>query len=123
LRPAFALSNSEPITGYELDFQGLVRFRTEGPALFRSIVPSMSQRKSPWVNRYYYNIPFAIQNGLTPFSRPQGEANLDKITQRELVLRFKGYGTVVNQFIVYVYAETYNMLRVYGGRAGCMFAY
>ena len=83
----------------------------------------MAQRKSPWVNRYYYNIPFAIQNGLTPFSRPQGEANLDKITQRELVLRFKGYGTVVNQFIVYVYAETYNMLRVYGGRAGCMFAY
>lgn len=123
LRPAFALSNSEPITGYELNFQGLVRFRTEGPALFRSIVPSMAQRKSPWVNRYYYNIPLAIENGLTPFSRPQGEANLDKITHRELVLRFKGYGTAVNQFTVYIYAETYNMLRIYGGRAGCMFAY
>ena len=123
MRPAFALSNSEPLAGYELNFQGLVRFRTEGPALFRSIVPSLEQRKSPWVNRYYYNIPLGIENGLTPFSRPQGEANLDKITHRELVLQFKGTGTVVNQFIVYVYAETYNMLRIYGGRAGCMFAY
>jgi hypothetical protein len=123
LRPAFALSNSEPISGYELDFQGLVRFRTEGSALFRSIVPSFEQRKSPWVNRYYYNIPLAIENGFTPFSRPQGEANLDKIGNRELVLRFKGMGTNVNRFTVYTYAETYNMLRIYGGRAGCMFAY
>ena len=124
LRPGFALSNAEPLSGYELDYQGsLVRFRTEGPALFRSIVPSMEQRKSPWVNRYYYNIPMGIENGLTPFSRPQGEANLDKITNRDLVLNFKGQGTNVNQFMVYVYAETYNMLRIYGGRAGCMFAY
>jgi hypothetical protein len=124
LRPGFALSNSEPISGYELDYQGsLVRFRTEAPALFRSIVPSLEQRKSPWINRYYYNIPMGINNGLTPFSRPQGEANLDKITNKDLVINFKGYGTAVNQFIVYAYAETYNMLRVYGGRAGCMFAY
>jgi hypothetical protein len=124
LRPAFTLSNSEPISGYELDYQGsLVRFRTEAPALFRSIVPSLEQRKSPWINRYYYNIPMGIENGKTPFSRPQGEANLDKITNRELVLHLKGYGTYVNQFTVYVYAETYNMLRIYGGRAGCMFAY
>ena len=123
-RPGFALSNSEPISGYELDYQGsLVRFRTEAPALFRSIVPSLEQRKSPWINRYYYNIPMGIDNGLTPFSRPQGEANLDKITNKDLVINFKGYGTDVNRFIVYAYAETYNMLRVYGGRAGCMFAY
>jgi hypothetical protein len=124
IRPGFALSNAEPVSGYELNYQGsLVRFRTEGPALFRSIVPSFEQRKSPWVNRYYYNIPMGIENGLTPFSRPQGEANLDKITNRDLVITFKGYGTNVNQFMVYVYAETYNMLRIYGGRAGCMFAY
>jgi hypothetical protein len=124
LRPAFALSNAEPVAGYELDYQGsLVRFRTEGSALFRSIIPSLEQRKSPWVNRYYYNIPMGISNGLTPFSRPQGEANLDKIPNRDLVITLKGQGTYVNQFIIYVYAETYNMLRVYGGRAGCMFAY
>ena len=124
LRPGFALSNAEPLSGYELDYQGsLVRFRTEAPALFRSIVPSLEQRKSPWVNRYYYNIPLGIENGRTPFSRPQGEANLDKISNRDLVINLKGQGTAVNQFMVYVYAETYNMLRIYGGRAGCMFAY
>jgi hypothetical protein len=129
LRPGFLLSNSEPISGYEIDYQGsLVRFRTEGPALFRSILPSYEQRKTPWVNRYYYNFPFGIQNGSTPFSRPQGEANLDKITNRDLVLRYRqllsqSSGTDVGRYIVYVYAETYNVLRVYGGRAGLMFAY
>jgi hypothetical protein len=91
-------------------------------------LPSYEQRKTPWVNRYYYNFPLGIQNGYTPFSRPQGEANLDKITSRDLVLRFRTLtgqmtGTNVGRYIVYVYAETYNMLRVYGGRAGLMFAY
>ena len=127
VRPAFALSQSEPLSGYELDYQGsLVRFRTEGPAMFRSIVPSYEQRKSPWVNRYYYNLPLAIQNGFTPFSKPQGEANLDKITQRDLILQFKptpGLILSVPRYTVYSYAETYNMLRIYGGRGGLMFAY
>lgn len=129
LRPAFALSQSEPISGYELDYQGsLVRFRTEGGALFRSIVPSVEQRKSPWHHRYYYNFPLAIQNGFTPFSKPQGAANLDKIPTRDLVLRFRTpYGNIsglnVGRFTVYSYAETYNMLRIYGGRSGLMFAY
>ena len=105
-----------------------MRFRTEGPALFRSIIPSYEQRKSPWVNRYYYNFSLGIQNGYTPFSKPQGEANLDKITNRELVLQFRTLsgnttGTDVERCVVYIYAETYNILRVYGGRAGLMFAF
>jgi hypothetical protein len=29
----------------------------------------------------------------------------------------------VPSYTVYIYAATYNMLRVYGGRAGLMFAY
>ena len=129
IRPGFALSNSEPVSGYEIDYQGsLVRFRTEGPALFRSIVPAYEQRKTPWVNRYYYNFPLGIQNGYTPFSKTQGEANLDKINNRDLVLQFRTRsgnqaGTDVGRFVVYVYAETYNILRVYGGRAGLMFAF
>jgi len=129
LRPGFALSNSEPISGYAVEYQGsLVRFRTEGPALFRSIIPSYEQRKSPWINRYYYNFPLGIQNGYTPFSKPNGEANLDKITNRELILRFRTpygniSGTNVNRFVVYIWAETYNILRVFGGRAGLLFAF
>jgi hypothetical protein len=129
MRPGFDLSDSEPLQGYELDYQGtLVRFRTEAPPLFRAVLPSYEQRKTPWVNRYYYNLPFGIQNGFTPFSRPQGEANLDKITNRDLVLSMRPIrgnigGTIVPRYTVYVYAETYNILRVYGGRAGLMFAY
>lgn len=129
LRPGFALSDSEPVEGYEIDYEGqLVRFRTQGPALFRSVIPSYEQRKTPWINRYYYNFPLGIQNGYTPFSRPQGEANLDKITKRDLILQFrpnrgKIVGTDIPKYVVYVYAETYNMLRVYGGRAGLMFAF
>ena len=129
LRPGFALSDSEPLLGYEVDYEGqLVRFRTQGPALFRSIIPSYEQRKTPWVNRYYYNFPLGIQNGFTPFSAPQGEANLDKIVNRDLVLQLRQKreyvaGTIVPSYTVYVYAETYNILRVYGGRAGTMFPY
>ena len=129
LRPGFLLSDAEPISGMELDYQGsLVRFRTEGCALFRAILPSREQRKAPWVNRYYYNIAFGVQNGLTPFSQPRGEANLDNIASRDLVLTFRAHSSPTTGFtysrsIVYVYAETYNMLRVYGGRAGLLFAY
>jgi hypothetical protein len=129
LRPGFALSDSEPLQGYEVDYEGqLVRFRTQAPALFRSIIPSYEQRKTPWINRYYYNFPLGIRNGFTPFSKPQGEANLDKIVNRELVLSLRperGYvgGTIVPNYTVYVYAETYNILRIYGGRAGMMFPY
>jgi len=129
LRPGFSLSDSEPLLGYELDYEGnLVRFRTQGPALFRSVIPSYEQRKTPWVNRYYYNLPLAIQNGFTPFSRPQGEANLDKIVNRDLVLQLRPIrgnigGTVVPSYVVHIYAATYNILRIYGGRAGMMFAY
>ena len=133
VRPAFSneavyLFPHNPVDntrfGNTLDYQGsLVRFRTEAPALFRSIVPSYEQRKSPWVNRYYYNIPLGIQNGFTPFSQPRGEANLDKMTNRDLILQFTKKNGSAARFIVYVYAETYNMLRVYGGRAGLMFAF
>lgn len=129
MRPAFALSDSEPVSGYALEFQGgMVRYRTEGGALFRSVIPSYEMRKAPWVNRYYYYLPFGIQNGWTPFSQPRGEANLDKMTKKELVLQFRPrYGTTsgleVGRFQVRVFAETYNVLRVFGGRAGLLFAY
>ncbi len=129
LRPGFELSDSEPLSGYAVEYEGsLVRFRTQSPALFRAVLPSYEQRKTPWVNRYYYNFPLGIQNGFTPFSRPQGEANLDKIVNRDLVLQMRPVrgnvgGTIVPSYVVYVYAATYNILRVYGGRAGLMFAF
>jgi hypothetical protein len=88
----------------------------------------MEQRKAPWVNRYFYNLPLGLQNGFTPLSMPLGEANLDKIQKLNLVLGFHGKtGNITDDFtdryVVYIYAQTYNILRVYGGRAGLMFAY
>jgi len=129
LQPAFSTRNSEPIRWLSLEYsETLTRYSTENVALFRSIIPSLEQKKAPWVNRYFYNIPFGINNGNTPFSMPMGEANLDKILKLQLTLRFHGKsGTImehcVDRYNVFCYAETYNILRIYGGRAAMMFAY
>jgi hypothetical protein len=129
LQPAFLTRESEPLRWLSLNYsETLTRYSTENVALFRSLLPSIEQRKAPWVNRYFYNIPLGIQNGFTPLSMPMGEANLDKIQKLNLVLRFHGKtGNITDDFadryIIYAYAETYNILRVYGGRAGMMFAY
>lgn len=130
LYPAFAFSDSEPLSAYGIVYEGnLVRMRTEAPAAYRSILPSFEQKKTPWVNRYYYNMPLGIYNATATISRPRGEANLDKIQKRELYLQFapnRGCETDpgnVPPYVVYVWAETYNVFRVYGGRAGMLFAY
>ena len=129
LTPAFSLSDSEPIDAMSLMYQGsLVRFRTQTPAQYRSIIPSWEQKKSPWVNRFYYNFPIGLWSGYTPVSKPLGEGNLDKVPQRDMLLQIAPKRGTYNQnlvesFTVYIWAETYNILRVYGGRAGIMFAY
>lgn len=129
LKPGFSTRNSEPIRWLALSYsETLTRYSTENVALFRSLIPSMEQRKAPWVNRYFYNVPLGLQNGYTPFSMPMGEANLDKIQRLNLTMGFHGKtgnitDDLVDRYTVYVYAETYNILRVYGGRAGMMFAY
>jgi hypothetical protein len=129
LSPGFSSRNSEPIRWLALNYaETLNRISTENVSIFRSLIPSIEQRKAPWVNRYLYNIPLGIQNGLTPFSMPLGEANMDKIQRLQLTLRFHGKtGNVnddfVDRYIVYAYAETYNILRIYGGRGTLMFAY
>ena len=129
LKPGFSTRNSEPIRWLALSYsETLTRYSTENVALFRSFIPSIEQRKAPWINRYFYNIPLGLQNGHTPFSMPMAEANLDKIQRLNLTLGFHGKtgmitDGLVDRYVVYVYAETYNILRIYGGRAGMMFAY
>ena len=129
LKPGFAWRDSEPIAAAAIVYEGsLVRTRSEAPPLYRTVIPLYEQKKSPWVNRYYYNYPFGIRNLYTPATKSQGEANLDKIKKRELRLQIAsrtGYfdSSTVNSFNIYTYVESYNILRVYGGRAGLLFAY
>lgn len=127
--PAFTYRESDPIANIALLYEGrLVRYGTPASALFRSILPTVNQRKTPWVNKYYYNLTFGVLNGFMPPSHPSGEANLDKIRRIDLQLSFNSLrgcapGTATPQYMIYIWAETYNILRVYGGRAALMFAY
>lgn len=129
IRPAFSTRYSEPLSDITLQYEGkLIRYNTNSPSLFRSILPSLEMRKSPWVNRYYYTLMFGFNHGISSPSQPSGEANLDKMLNIELQLQLHpNTGSLnpnnVNRFFLYLYAETYNILRVYGGRAGLLFAY
>jgi len=129
LTPAFSTRQSEPIDSLSLVYESkLYRYNTYAPALFRSLLPSLVQKKTPWINAYYYNLPFGMEHGIFPPSVVSGEANLDKVEKVELRLQFKPYlGSMdpnnVPRFIVYCFAETYNILRIYGGRAGLLFQF
>ena len=129
IAPAFSTRDSEPLQTIRLVYEGkLVRFFTESPSIFRSLLPSYEMRKSPWINRYYYTLAFGLDHGLLPPSTPSGEANLDKMLSIDLQLGLTpDTGSVnpnaVQRYFVYVWAETYNIFRVYGGRAGLMFGY
>jgi hypothetical protein len=127
--PGFVFRDSEPIQALNLVYEGkLYRYSTGAPSMFRSLIPSYEAKKSPWVNRYMYMVPFSLNPGHLPPSVPAGEANLDKIVNINLRLEmrpFKGQAdpNAVPRYLTYVWAETYNIFRVYGGRGGMMFAY
>jgi hypothetical protein len=129
VRSGFSTRDSEPLSYINLQYEGkLVRYATDAPSLFRSILPSLEMRKSPWVNRYYYTLMFGFQHGHLPPSLPCGEANLDKMLNIELQLKLhSNTGSIdpnnVNRFNLYLWGETYNILRIYGGRAGLLFGY
>ena len=127
LIPAFTGRDSEPLQSLSLSYEGqFTRFSTENMALFRSIIPSLELTKSPLINKYYYCLPFGVQGGHNPASIPLGEANLDKIQKINLYLEFRSLELTENVYPTYnilMYVETYNILKVYGGRAGLLFGY
>lgn len=129
LVPAFVFRDSEPLASIMLVYEGhLVRYITTSPSVFRSLIPSREMKKSPYVNRYFYSLHFGLNHGSLQPSLPSGEANLDKITTISLDLEFKPFRGNPNQnqvprYTIYVWAQTYNIFRVYGGRGGMMFAY
>ena len=98
------------------------------PSIFRSLIPAYEQKKSPWINRYFYNLSFGTQHGQYPFSVPTGEANLDKVEKLEIHFQMNPLrGSIdpnnVPRYRILAFAETYNILRIYGGKAGLLFAY
>ncbi len=129
LVPAFSTRQSEPLDMVSLVYENkLYRYSNMAPQVFRSMLPALVQKKTPWVNAYYYNLPFGMEHGIMPPSIVTGEGNLDKVEKLELRLQFKPYlGSLdpnnVPRYLVYCFAETYNILRIYGGRAGLLFAF
>jgi hypothetical protein len=129
LQPGFVFRDSEPLASAELMYEGkLMRYSSTSPVLFRSILPAYEMKKAPYVNRYYYMMHFGLNHGELPPSQPNGEGNLDTIPRIALTLEFKPFRgstilTQVPRYVVYVWAETYNVFRVYGGRGGLLFAY
>lgn len=121
LVPAYSRSESEPIRTVALMYEGkLLRYGSDSPAFFRSILPSFQKTKTPWHNKYYYNLPFGFEE--------EGHANMDKLQKVELLLEFKpllGSLSITDlpSYTIYIWAETYGILRVYGGRAGLLFGY
>jgi hypothetical protein len=116
--PAWRFRGGEPFTGFALTYDGYVRARTEAPQLYRSILPSIENQKSPYINKYYYTLSLSDQEA--PISAPIGEANLDKIQRRNFYAEFSKPNSPMN---VYIWGETFNVLKIYGGRAGLLFAY
>lgn len=121
--PAYSSDFSEPIQSLSLIYEGnLVRYSTSNPSLFRRVLPAIqkTKAKSPWHHKYIYSIPFSVKG--------EGEANLDKIQSVELSLKFRPFNgstkpSDVPSYTVFIYAETQNILRIYGGRAGLLFTY
>ena len=120
LVPGFATRGSEPLALIELIYEGsYVRTSTENCAMYRSLLPSLEERKSPWHNRYMYCIPFGVNAGYTAPSVVMGECNMNRIMKKELRLGFNG----AQRLWIYSWAETYNILKIYGGRGALLFSY
>jgi hypothetical protein len=120
LAPGFSTRGSEPFTSIELVYEGsFVKTSTENCAMYRSILPSLEERKSPWINRYMYCIPFGVQQGYFGPSMPMGEVNMGRIMKKDLRFGIAGG----ERLWIHVWAESFNILRIFGGRAGLLFGY
>jgi hypothetical protein len=115
--PAWHGTGSEPFATFAIEYEGYERYKTDSPQLFRSIIPAQTHVKTPYINKYYYTASFSDES--QPISEPKGEANLDKIQRRWFYADMAKRG----DYDIYMWAETFNILKIYGGRAGLLFSY
>jgi hypothetical protein len=131
--PAFRNAFSESLAGATLLYSGEERFDQDGGSFFRTFIPSLHYKKIPVQDRYIYAWSFGLRPSLQGDEEsilgeayaPRGAANWDKIPRKELYLRLqsaRGGGTPpsVN---AYVWTTTWNVMKVFGGRAGMLFDY
>jgi hypothetical protein len=123
--PAFRDANSEPIVGAAVFYNSYERFELEGPALFRSLLPTQKAEKAAVHNRYVYMWSFGNQStNREDIFRPTGAANWDKIPRKEMYISLAP-GPACTQhpnLNIYVWTTNYNVLKVFGGRAGLLFS-
>ena len=125
----FQYSYSEPLAEVALYYNGTQRFRHTSPSLFRTLLPLIHYRKAPRFWRYIYVYPFSHGPGCwddkelgNPY-QPKGLANFDKLSRKEITFtmqcdRFGRYPPLQ----LYLWTTTWNVLRIYGGRAAMLFA-
>ena len=130
LIPGYSQLESEPVVSIELVYEGkYTKTKTLNPALYRSLLPSLEHTKTPWVNRYYYCIPFGLGEDREAGLEAVGEANFNKMTTKRLNLELaqeqlpSGLRGPVPNYNVYVHAEGLNVFNVYGGTGSLLFDY
>ena len=122
--PAFRTVDSEPIVGASVFYNSYERFEIKGPALFRTLLPTKAATKVAVHNRYVYMWPFGMGPEREDVYRPAGAANWDKIPRKEMYLSMAS-GPACTQhpnMNIYVWTTNWNVLKVFGGRAGLLFS-
>jgi hypothetical protein len=122
--PAFRTANSEPITGAAVFYNSYERFELKGAALFRSLLPTLRAKKAAVHDRYVYMWPFGFAEERDDVMKPAGAANWDKIPRKEMYLSM-AEGVACGErpnMNVYVWTTNWNVLKVFGGRAGLLFS-
>jgi hypothetical protein len=117
---------AEPVRSAALLYSGgQVRYQTSFMDLFRVIAPALECRKSPAYNNYFYYMGFDVGNHDRRRGIPCGEANLDRLGEIEMRVELRGSAdsALAPQYNIHIYAMTYNILSIYGGRAALLFAY
>jgi hypothetical protein len=125
--PAFRSAASEPIQGASLFYGSLERFQLTGAAVFRSLLPSRVAKKAAVHNRYVYMWPFGAGESAIEDEdvfRPTGVANWDKIPRKEMFLTMSAGADCSSppNMNVFVWTTNWNILKVFGGRAGLLFS-
>ena len=121
--PGFRNAESEPITGASVFYNSYERFTLTSGSLFRSVLPTLHATKAPVIDRYVYMWPFGVKPKDLATYQPHGAANWDKIPRKEMYLSLAPLRNcepppVMN---VYVWTTAWNVLKVFGGRAGLLF--